>query len=50
LVVAEIQAPPPPPAPIPQYGEAQWVKVYKAEQAAKVELDDLVGGNHAVVP
>ncbi len=47
VVVAEIPAPPPPPA---LYGEAQWVKVYKVEQAGKVDLDELVGDNHAVVP
>ena len=50
VVVAEIQAPPPPPAPIPQYGTAQWVKVYKTEQPGRVDLDQLVGDNHAVVP
>jgi hypothetical protein len=47
VVIAEIPAPPPPPA---QYGPAQWVKVYKTEQAGKVDLDQLVGDNHAVVP
>jgi hypothetical protein len=35
VVVAEVQAPPAPPA---LYGEAQWVKVYKTEQQAKVDL------------
>ena len=50
VIVAQIEAPPAPPAPIPQFGVAQWVRVYKAEQAAKVDLDELVGDNHAVVP
>ena len=47
VVVAEVQAPPAPPA---QFGEAQWVRVYKTEQAGRVDLDALVGDNHAVVP
>ena len=47
-IVAQIEA-----APAPQpalFGDAQWVKVYKAEQPGKVDLDQLVGDNHAVVP
>jgi hypothetical protein len=44
VVVAEVQAPP------ARFGEAQWVKVHKTEQAGKVDLDDLMGDNHAVVP
>ena len=32
------------------FGDAQWVKVYKTEQPGKVDLDQLVGDNHAVVP
>ena len=47
VVVAEVQAPPAPPA---LYGEAQWVKVYKTEHQAKVDLIQLMGDNHAVVP
>ncbi len=47
VVVAEVQAPPPPPA---QFGDAQWVRVYKTEQPGRVDLDQLVGDNHAVVP
>ena len=39
-----------PPAPPAQFGEAQWVKVYKTEQQAKVDLIQLMGDNHAVVP
>jgi hypothetical protein len=37
----------PPPAPL-QFGPAQWVKVYKLEQAGEVDLNDLMGGNAAV--
>jgi hypothetical protein len=47
VVVAEVQAAPPQPA---LFGDAQWVRVYKTEQKAKVDLDGLVGDNHAVVP
>ena len=48
VVVAQIEAPP---APAPAlFGDAQWVKVYKTEQQFKVDLDALVGDNHAVVP
>jgi hypothetical protein len=48
VIAAQVEA-----APAPQpalFGDAQWVKVYKAEQAGKVDLDQLVGDNHAVVP
>ncbi len=50
VVVAQVDLQPPavPPAPA-QYGEAQWVKVYKTENARPVDLQELVGGN-AVVP
>lgn len=48
VVVAEIPAPAP--RVVAQYGDAQWVKVYKTENAAKVELEQLVGDNRAVVP
>lgn len=48
VVVAQVEAPP---APAPAvFGDARWVKVYKAEQQGKVDLDALVGDNHAVVP
>lgn len=48
VVVAQIEAPP---APAPAvFGDAQWVKVYKTEQPGKVNLDELVGDNHNVVP
>jgi len=54
VVAAQIELPPPPPPPvpppIPQFGDAQWVRVYKAEQPGHVDLDQLVGDNHAVVP
>lgn len=47
-VAAVIQAPP---APAPAlFGDAQWVKVYKTEQQAQVDLEQLVGDNHVVVP
>ncbi len=47
VVVAEVQAPPAPPA---RFGDAQWVRVYKNEVQAKVALEDLVGDNHVAVP
>lgn len=48
-VVAEVQAPPP--AQVVQFGDAQWVKVYKTEHAAKIDaVDDLVGDDPALVP
>jgi hypothetical protein len=48
VVAAEVQAPP---APAPAvFGDAQWVRVYKTEQHGNVDLDQLVGDNHAVVP
>ena len=50
VVLAEIAAAPPAPAPIPQFGEAQWVKVFKNERPGKVELIELVGDNAVVVP
>jgi uncharacterized repeat protein (TIGR02543 family) len=52
VVAFEIQAapPPPPPAPkpVPQYGDAQWVKVYKTELDREVDLNELMGGNPVV--
>jgi List-Bact-rpt repeat protein len=48
VVVAVVQAPPPPAPAV--FGDAEWVKVYKTEQQGKVDLDQLVGDNHAVVP
>jgi hypothetical protein len=48
VVVAEVLAPP---APAPAvFGDAQWVRVYKTEQQARVDVHDLMGDNHAVVP
>jgi hypothetical protein len=48
VVQAVIQAPP---APVPWvFGDAQWVKVYKTEQRDNVDLDQLMGDNHVVVP
>lgn len=49
VVAAQIEAPPAP-EPVFQFGDAQWVKVYKTENAAEVQLEELVGGNAAVVP
>src|SRR5262249_16532044 len=49
VVAAEIDAPEAA-EPVLQYGDAQWVKVYKAENPAEVKLEDLVGDNPAVVP
>ena len=48
VVVAQVVAAVPPAPAV--FGDAQWVKVYKKEQAGRVDLDDLVGDNHAVVP
>ena len=48
VVVAQIEAPQPPAPAV--FGDAQWVKVYKTEQQGRVDLDQLVGDNHAVVP
>ncbi len=40
---------PVPPAPQPlQFGPAQWVKVFKQDLPAEVDLNDLMGGNPAV--
>jgi len=33
---------------IQQYGEAQWVKVYKMDVGRKVDLEELMGGNPVV--
>lgn len=53
VVAAVIELPPPPPPPIPppipQFGDAQWVKVYKNEVGRQVDLDELVGDNPVVV-
>jgi hypothetical protein len=49
VVVAHIQAPPPQVDPAdPQFGTAQWVKVFTTELDAPVALEDLVGGNAKV--
>jgi hypothetical protein len=47
VVAAEIPAPPPPAPAV--FGDAQWVRVFKTENARKVGLDELVGDNPAVV-
>jgi hypothetical protein len=48
VVAAEIH-PPRPPRPELQFGDAQWVKIFKTELERDVDLDELVTGN-AVVP
>jgi hypothetical protein len=51
VVDFEVRIPPPPPAPrlaAPQFGDAQWVKVYKNESPNEVDLNDLLVGNAAV--
>lgn len=52
-VVFQIQADPPPPPeipkPVPQFGDAKWVKVYKTELQREVGLDELLDDN-AIVP
>lgn len=47
-IAADVVAPVPP-APVYQYGDAQWMKVYKTEIPRQVGLDELVADN-AVVP
>jgi len=51
-VAFQIQADPPPPPevpkPVPQFGEAKWVKVYKTELQREVGLDELVDDNPIV--
>jgi hypothetical protein len=49
VVVAEIAAPPAA-EPVFQYGDAEWVKVYKTELPREVQLEELMGDNAAVVP
>jgi uncharacterized repeat protein (TIGR02543 family) len=48
IVAADVDAPIPP-APAEQYGDAQWMKVYKTENQRQVGLDELVADN-VVVP
>ena len=48
VLEAEIEAPEAPEAP-EQYGDAQWVKVFKTELQREVSLDELMSDN-AVVP
>jgi hypothetical protein len=47
VVVANVD-PPIPPAPVKRYGEAQWMKTYKTENARQVNLDELVADNPVV--
>ncbi|MBI3349916.1 MAG: PEP-CTERM sorting domain-containing protein [Burkholderiales bacterium] len=48
IVVAHIQAPPPPEAPEPQFGTPVWVKVYATELEGPIGLEELVGENAKV--
>jgi uncharacterized repeat protein (TIGR02543 family) len=48
IIVAEVNAPETP-RPVAQYGDAQWVKVFKTELPREVGLDELMSDN-AVVP
>lgn len=48
VVVAEVPAPDP--VNVFQFGDAQWVRVYKTELRQPVDLIDLMGDNAAVVP
>jgi hypothetical protein len=52
VVVFQIAVPPPPPPPVPkpvpQFGDAQWVKVYKTELQRQVGLDELLADNPIV--
>jgi hypothetical protein len=49
FVAAVVQAPPPPNPGEPQFGTAQWVKVFTTEYDHPVALEDLMGGN-GIVP
>jgi hypothetical protein len=49
VVAAQIEAPKPP-NPELQFGEAQWVKVFKTELPREVGLEELQSDNPAVVP
>jgi hypothetical protein len=49
VLAATVELPPTPPAPIPQYGDATWVKVFKTELTREVNLNELVDTN-AIVP
>jgi hypothetical protein len=48
IVDFAVQLPPPPPRPVPQFGDAQWVKVYKNETPDKVDLNHLLVGDPVV--
>jgi hypothetical protein len=45
ILVAEVDLPPPPPRPVPQYGDAVWMKVFKTEMNREVSLDELTSNN-----
>jgi hypothetical protein len=51
VVDFQVQLPAPPPPPVrvvPQFGPAQWVKVFKSEVDHEVDLNDLLAGNPVV--
>jgi hypothetical protein len=48
FVVQVPPAPKPPPFVAPQFGDAQWVKVYKNESPKEVDLNNLLVGDPAV--
>ncbi len=51
IVDFQVKVPPPPPPPPfvpPQWGAAQWVKVFKNEIDGEVDLDNLLQGDPAV--
>ncbi|TAK62314.1 hypothetical protein [Methylobacter sp.] len=45
VLVAEVDLPPPPLRPVPQYGDAVWMKVFKTEMNREVALDELTSNN-----
>lgn len=47
IVAADVVAPVPP-APAEQFGDAQWMKIYKTENQRQVGLDELVADNPVV--
>lgn len=47
-IAATVELPPTPPAPIPQYGNATWVRVFKTELTREVNLNELVDTNPIV--
>jgi hypothetical protein len=50
VIVIPPPLPPPPPQPVPQYGDASWIRVFVTEFPREVNLNELVADNPAVVP